>query len=293
MRDGELVAGVVTGWNFGDGHLHDQQLLERYRSAAPSATVNSQSSRSRGSRRTCDPSATGSRCGERAIEEGWVRVAEIVARRPWLARASTFPVQVTARRAAALGGGPSPRERGDRRRLRPERAGVRGRARPDRYEASPSSRPQPTSAAARGRGAHRARRAARRVLGRPPDGGRLAVCASLDLARARPRVGWPEVDCAHPLDDGAAGVMLRSIDADGGGRRRRAAPGGALFERPWPASTGSPRNPRPGPARPATPAAPGALRTPAAAAGDVVARSFWTPLARALFAGVAAHAMAR
>lgn len=26
-RDGELVAGVVLGWNFGDGHLHDEQLL--------------------------------------------------------------------------------------------------------------------------------------------------------------------------------------------------------------------------------------------------------------------------
>jgi hypothetical protein len=25
--DGELVAGLVIGWNFGDGHLHDMQLL--------------------------------------------------------------------------------------------------------------------------------------------------------------------------------------------------------------------------------------------------------------------------
>ncbi|HEX6244055.1 MAG TPA: DUF3556 domain-containing protein, partial [Polyangiales bacterium] len=25
--DGELVAGVVLGWNFGDGHLHDERLL--------------------------------------------------------------------------------------------------------------------------------------------------------------------------------------------------------------------------------------------------------------------------
>lgn len=25
--DGELVAGVVLGWNFGDGHLHDESLL--------------------------------------------------------------------------------------------------------------------------------------------------------------------------------------------------------------------------------------------------------------------------
>jgi hypothetical protein len=27
--DGELVAGVVLGWNFGDGHLHDERLLEK------------------------------------------------------------------------------------------------------------------------------------------------------------------------------------------------------------------------------------------------------------------------
>lgn len=27
-RDGELVAGVVLGWNFGDGHLHNEILLE-------------------------------------------------------------------------------------------------------------------------------------------------------------------------------------------------------------------------------------------------------------------------
>src|SRR3954468_15036415 len=27
VREGELVSGVVNGWNFGDGHLHDHQLL--------------------------------------------------------------------------------------------------------------------------------------------------------------------------------------------------------------------------------------------------------------------------
>jgi hypothetical protein len=26
--DGELVAGLALGWNFGDGHLHQEQLLE-------------------------------------------------------------------------------------------------------------------------------------------------------------------------------------------------------------------------------------------------------------------------
>ncbi|HEX9888602.1 MAG TPA: DUF3556 domain-containing protein, partial [Nitriliruptorales bacterium] len=27
LRDGELMAGVVLGWNFGDGHLHHEQLM--------------------------------------------------------------------------------------------------------------------------------------------------------------------------------------------------------------------------------------------------------------------------
>ena len=26
-RDGELIAGVSLGWNFGEGHLHNEQLL--------------------------------------------------------------------------------------------------------------------------------------------------------------------------------------------------------------------------------------------------------------------------
>ena len=27
-RDGEIIAGIVLGWNFGDGHLHNEQLLK-------------------------------------------------------------------------------------------------------------------------------------------------------------------------------------------------------------------------------------------------------------------------
>ena len=48
---------------------------------------------------------------------------------------------------------------------------------------------------------------------------------------------WPEVDCAHPLDDGSAGIMLRSIDAtvdalgtDGSAWRRAFAVPSAGFE---------------------------------------------------------------
>lgn len=27
VLDGEMVAGMVLGWNFGDGHLHDERFL--------------------------------------------------------------------------------------------------------------------------------------------------------------------------------------------------------------------------------------------------------------------------
>ncbi len=36
VREGEVVAGVVLGYNFGDGHFHNEQLLRRCKSAATS-----------------------------------------------------------------------------------------------------------------------------------------------------------------------------------------------------------------------------------------------------------------
>src|SRR4051794_5411149 len=40
---------------------------------------------------------------------------------------------------------------------------------------------------------------------------------SLGLERHGLEWRWPEVNCAHPLDDGSAGVMLQSIEATGAG----------------------------------------------------------------------------
>jgi phytoene dehydrogenase-like protein len=60
---------------------------------------------------------------------------------------------------------------------------------------------------------------------------------SLGLERHGLEWRWPEVDCAHPLDDGSAGVLLRSIDAtiaalgsDGAAWRRVFASRSAAFE---------------------------------------------------------------
>ena len=115
--------------------------------------------------------------------------------------------------------------------------------------------------------------------------------ASLGLQRHGLEWLWPEVDLAHPLDDGSAGVMLRSIAAtadglgeDGAAWRRVFGSPSAHFDDLLEDMLGPilhvPRHP---------------LRLarfgiPSAAPATVLARSWRTPQARALFGGVAAHA---
>jgi phytoene dehydrogenase-like protein len=115
---------------------------------------------------------------------------------------------------------------------------------------------------------------------------------SLGLERHGLEWRWPEVDCAHPLDDGSAGVMLRSIDAtaqalglDGPAWRRAFGASAAAFDaladdllRPV---VHVPRHPI-GLAR---------FGMLAALPATGVARRWRTPQARALFGGIAAHAM--
>ena len=104
---------------------------------------------------------------------------------------------------------------------------------------------------------------------------------------------WPEVDCAHPLDDGSAGIMLRSIDAtvealgpDGPAWRRAFAGPSAAFETLADDLLGPvlhvPQHPV------------GLVRFGAVAAlpATAVARAWRKPQTRALFGGIAAHAMA-
>ena len=114
---------------------------------------------------------------------------------------------------------------------------------------------------------------------------------SLDLERFGLEWLWPEIDLAHPLDDGTAGVLLRSIDAtaeglgEDGPRWRRvlgppSAAFGALSEDFFQPLLHVPKHPiqlaRFG-MRAATPA-------------SILVRAFRTEQARALFGGVAAHA---
>ena len=60
VREGELVAGVVLGYNFGDGHFHDQRCWRRSRSVATSNRAKCGWSCSSPSPRTCSASATAS-----------------------------------------------------------------------------------------------------------------------------------------------------------------------------------------------------------------------------------------
>ncbi|MFI9803120.1 DUF3556 domain-containing protein [Streptomyces sp. NPDC052301] len=85
VRDGETVAGAVLGWNFGDGHLHNEQLVAAVQQRCGFApgdlrvvVLESQPThRQRQHYRIVD-AASG------LIEEGHVNVGEMVTRQPWL-----------------------------------------------------------------------------------------------------------------------------------------------------------------------------------------------------------------
>jgi hypothetical protein len=84
--DGEIVAGLVLGWNFGDGHLHHEQLLESVQAQCGFEEgelrcifVESQPLFGRSiAYRIADAKAG-------ALEAGSVRIDELVTRQPWSA----------------------------------------------------------------------------------------------------------------------------------------------------------------------------------------------------------------
>ncbi len=95
VRDGEVIAGVVLGYNFGDGHFHNEQLLEAVQARCNFAEgelrvvmIESQPAHSQRQHYRIHDAATG------LIEEGYVRVADMVARQPWLDENGAFPVEV-------------------------------------------------------------------------------------------------------------------------------------------------------------------------------------------------------
>src|SRR3954447_11503604 len=103
VREGELVAGVVTGWNFGDGHFHHEQLLTAVQEQARLEPgdlrvimLESQPFHIPRQRYRIHDAADG------LIEEGWVDVAEMGKRGPWLEESFEFPVEVIRSNRAAV-----------------------------------------------------------------------------------------------------------------------------------------------------------------------------------------------
>ena len=115
---------------------------------------------------------------------------------------------------------------------------------------------------------------------------------SLGLERHGLEWRWPEVDCAHPLDDGSAGTMLHSIeattaalDSDGPAWRRTFGASAAAF------AELSDDLLRPVVHVPRHPIGLARFGMLAALPATAVSRRWRTPQARALFGGIAAHAM--
>jgi hypothetical protein len=98
IRDGEIISGIVAGWNFGDGHFHHHQLLEAVQDQCGFEEaelrvvyLESQPAHIQRQRYRVYDAAAGS------LEEGWVPVAEMVRRGPWLEESFDFPVDVITR----------------------------------------------------------------------------------------------------------------------------------------------------------------------------------------------------
>ena len=102
----------------------------------------------------------------------------------------------------------------------------------------------------------------------------------------------PEIDCAHPLDDGSAGVMVRSLDAMGDWLGDDAAAWRRVFAPARSLDALTADIFRPILHLPRHPLRLARFGLPAALPATVLARAWRSPQARALFGGVAAHALA-
>jgi hypothetical protein len=98
VRDGEVVAGVILGYNFGDGHFHDEGLLDAVQercSYEPGELrvimLESQPANVQRQRYRIYDAAEG------LLEEGTVDVADMIGRQPWL-DGRPFPVRTVKER---------------------------------------------------------------------------------------------------------------------------------------------------------------------------------------------------
>ncbi len=100
VREGEIVAGPLVGWNFGEGHLHNEQLLEAVQRRCHFEDGDVRVIVLEGQPihiqkqwyRILDAKSG-------VIEAGYVEVADMLTRQPWPEPGDEFPVHVTTQRA--------------------------------------------------------------------------------------------------------------------------------------------------------------------------------------------------
>jgi hypothetical protein len=99
IREGEMVAGPLVGWNFGEGHLHNEQLLEavqrrcRFEEGDVRVIIlEGQPIHTQRQWYRIVDAKTG------LIEEGYVTVEDMLTRQPWPEPGDQFPVHPTTHR---------------------------------------------------------------------------------------------------------------------------------------------------------------------------------------------------
>jgi hypothetical protein len=100
VREGEIVAGPLVGWNFGEGHLHNEQLV---------AAVQRRCNFDEGDVRVIVLEGQPIHIQKQwyrildaktgLIEAGYVDVKDMLTRQPWPEPGDEFPVHVTTQRA--------------------------------------------------------------------------------------------------------------------------------------------------------------------------------------------------
>jgi hypothetical protein len=101
IREGEVVAGPLVGWNFGEGHLHNEQLLEAVQRRCHFEegdvrviVLEGQPIHIQKQWYRILDAKTG------VIEAGYVEVADMLTRQPWPEPGDEFPVHVTTHAVA-------------------------------------------------------------------------------------------------------------------------------------------------------------------------------------------------
>lgn len=106
--EGETVAGVILGWNFGDGHLHHEQLIAAVQERCGYAegdlrviVLESQPIHRPWQEYRIVDAATGT------VEKGRIQVVDMVRRQPWLDGDSSIEVTVIAPTTSPVPGVPA------------------------------------------------------------------------------------------------------------------------------------------------------------------------------------------